>query len=82
MQPYLNERAPKPISMRAAGICIAPFMQTVDPSNYLLLDIFRTPPVTLWFTYSLGVWSHLGSNDVVKNERDSSDRGDIGFLFM
>lgn len=36
-----------------------------------------TPPVSLSFTYNLGVWSHLGSNGVVKNKRD---RGDIGFV--
>lgn len=67
------------------GLCFATFNQTVDPSDYLLLGIsVRTPLATLsdWDTVKryLGVWSHLGTNDVVKNERDSSDRGDIDFL--
>lgn len=78
MQPYLNERAP-------VRLCIVSFNQTVDPSAYLLLGIsVQTPVVTLsdWDTVKryLGVWSHLGTNDVVKNERDSSDRGDIDFF--
>lgn len=76
MQPYLNERA-------AVGLCIVTFNQTVDPSDYLLLDI-SVPVVTLsdWDTVKryLGVWSHLGTNDVVKNARDSSDGGDFDFF--
>lgn len=39
----LNERDAKPISVRAAGVWIVPFIQTVDPSDYLLLDIFPKP---------------------------------------